>query len=90
MQTDDVGVVNALEDENLGHEAFPELLVEAERCDLLDGHLGAVDLVTTVPHRRERTRTDLLPHDVVPHHSAAPPRRLSHSPPIPKKQNPRR
>jgi len=70
-------VVNPLQDENLGHEALLQLLIEAKRGDLLDRHLGPVHLVPPVPHNRERPRADLLPHHVVSHHPA-PPRRLRH------------
>ena len=72
MQTDYVRVVNPLQDENLGHEALLQLLIEAKRGDLLYCHLGSVYLVPSVPHHRERPRADLPPHHVLSDHPVPP------------------
>lgn len=78
MQSDDVRVLDPLQDPDLRQEAGLQLLVQPLHHDLLDRDLRAVDPMPPEPHDGERAGSDLLPDYVVPDNPRSAACRLRH------------
>jgi hypothetical protein len=73
VERDDVGVVDAAKDVDLGKQALTELAAEPIHGDLLHCHLRVPNHVPPQEHLRVRPRPDRPQQLVLPHHAPPPP-----------------
>lgn len=77
-QSDDIWMINPLQDKDLGHKTILQFLTEAAHRNFLDRHLRSMNSMPRMPDHREWTRPNLPTNQIVRHHPSSP-CRMSHT-----------